>query len=254
MNKTWWRYGLIGAGLYLAFLVLTVPASRVYPMLQAKLGTLSLQDIHGTLWRGTASSARVAGQRLDSLSWDVQLLPLLLLRAQAELDFRNDAGPGHLVATRGLTGAVYFDDIKAGLSADTLTALLNIPGVKVGGQFDLDVSELSIDGHYLSFASGQMNWRQAAMMQPWQLNLGDLQGTLETTKAGIQLTITDKGGALQANSVLVLKPDGEYQFTGTFASRDPRQPELERVLRFLGQPGPDGRILIAKTGRVPPVR
>jgi hypothetical protein len=254
MKKFVVRYAMAGLAAYVLFLVLAIPAARVYPLLKDRLSPMALYDVHGTVWHGGAASAVIAGQRVDGLSWDMHVLPLLLGRMEIAVAFYNDVGPGRLTAGRSMTGRFYFSDIDARLSAGTLTALLNIPGVKVGGDFNITLSKLVLDRQYFSEAQGTLEWRDATLVTPWQLNFGALQALVDTTDEGIQLTLTDRGGPLQANGVFTARPDGHYQLTGAFVSRDPRQPDLDRVLKFLGNPGPDGRIMVTQTGVMPPVR
>ena len=82
------------------------------------------------------------------------------------------------------------------------------------------------------------------------LALGDFHIQMETLQSGVKATLSDSGGALRAQGVAMISPDGNYQFSGKFSARDPGQANLQQYLRMLGPMGPDGRVSVTSNGRI----
>lgn len=248
------RYAVLAVVLYTLFLAITLPAPRAYQLFKGQMGSIALYGVGGTVMRGHAAQLTARHVQLSQVSWQLHPWALLLGRVEARVDFQNDAVPGHAVIGRSLGGKVYFKDVAARLPASLLDQVINIPGVKWDGKLDVQLSGLSIEKGYIAEADGTLLWNKAAMVTPWPLALGAFLTTLESTEEGVKVTLADKGGAVQAEGLFLLKSDGKYQFTANFSSRDTKQPNIAQALKFLGNPGADGRVKVSTTGNFPPLQ
>ena len=77
---------------------------------------------------------------------------------------------------------------------------------------------------------------------------GSFEINFETTADGIKGVLKDTDGPLQANGILMLKPDGSYQFTASFTPRDATRNDIKQAL--LGNPSPAGKITISRSGKL----
>ena len=248
------RYGVFTAAIYLIFVVAMLPAQNAWGFLQPRLpGDVKLYGVDGTLWSGAAASAVINRQEYRQLRWDFEPLALLAGRIQYALAFNNGASKANAVIGRSLTGNLLFQDVTARLTAVELNTYLKLPAVRLNGAFDIDLQRLRIVDGRIVAADGTLAWKQAGLQSPRSVVLGDLGVTLETVDDGIKGTVLDHGGALQANGILMLSPDGEYKFTGMFASRDSADTGLVQALRMMGKTGPDGKVNVSFSGKIPPL-
>lgn len=243
------RYLLLGVTLYVVFMLLMVPAAWLYNHgLQSRLGGVALYGIQGTVWQGRAAVLRSGGMQLENVHWHLHPWSLLWGRGEAALAFDYQTAPGRLVAARSLSGDWYARDVDVELPAGQLAPMLRMPGAELGGRLLLHLNTLTVKQGKVTAAEGSLLWEKAALRQPLAVELGSFAITLQTTGQGVSGVLIDRGGAVQAQGLLKLQPDGQYQITATFAARDPK---LGQGLRLFGTPGPDGRVNYSTTGRLP---
>lgn len=238
--------------MYGVFLVGTLPAPWIYEhWLQTRLGGWSLYGVKGTIWEGHASLVKSGNIQVENLQWDLHPWALLWGRAEAALRFDYQSAPGEMVVGRNLAGNWYFNDVGMDLPAQQLEPLLRVPGAELGGKLAVRLSSLTMKQGRVTAVSGSVAWEKAALRKPLVAELGTFETTLATTAEGVGGTLIDRGGPVQAQGIFKLQADGQYQFTATFASRDPRQSLITQGLSFFGTPSPDGRVKYSATGVIP---
>lgn len=250
MKKGWLRYVALGIVAYLVFLAATLPANQAYGLLAPRLAPVALYGVEGTVWSGRAATVMVRGVRLESVAWNLELLPLLRGRIQARLTFRMGGETGSVHVGRMLSGALYLGELNTRLPMTQIAPLLPLRPLSVGGILDVKLRELTLGAKGIEKVLGTVDWREGAVLAPQQVTLGDFSVTFAETKQGVEARIRDSGnGPLEANGTLRLGQDGSYEFTGALAPRDSASPELSQALRFIGRPGPDGKIPVSYAGR-----
>ena len=244
----------VGLVLYAVALVATLPAGWVYHWAKERAsGAVELSDVSGTLWQGRARSARVGDLQVEKLRWDVRAWALALGRVSTGLEFMYQGQPGRMISSRHLGGKWTMADVDLLLPARSLQGLLRLPGTELSGLVDVKLESLALDQGRIAAAQGAVTWDKAAVVKPVPVLLGGFGLTLDTVESEISGAMKDTGGAVQADGLLKLKPDGTYEFTATFVSRDPRQPVIMQGLQLFGQPGPDGRVKVNTKGALPPL-
>ena len=248
------KYVLLGVVMYAIFLAGTLPAPWLYSHgLQSRLGGWALYGVQGTVWAGRATLVKSGNLQLEDLHWGVRPLSLLRGRMEVALRFKYAAAPGALVLSRTFTGTWHADDVDLELPAAQLTPLLRLPGAELGGKVAVHLSALTVKQGRVTAVAGNVAWEKAALRKPVAVELGTFAIDLKTTAEGVGGTLLDRGGAVQAQGILKLNGEGQYQLTATFASRDPRQPLISQGLQLFGTPGPDGRVKYSATGIIPPL-
>jgi hypothetical protein len=252
--KTTLRYVLLGVVLYALFMLMTVPAAWLYGHgLRSRLGGMTMYGVQGTLWSGQAAALRSGAVQLEDVRWALHPWALLWGRGEAALDFHYQDAPGKMVAARSLSGDWYMHDVDLELPAAQLMPMLRMPGAELGGRLLLHLDFLTVKHGRVTAAEGTLNWEKASLRRPVAVELGSFVVTLKTTADGVNGVLIDHGGAVQAQGVFKLQPDGRYQLTATFAARNPQQSPVGQGLRLFGAPGPDGRVRYSTAGRLPPL-
>ncbi|HHM04728.1 MAG TPA: type II secretion system protein N [Gammaproteobacteria bacterium] len=245
------RYALVGVLLYALFLVLTVPAARVYPALQDSLQGVALYDLDGTLWRGRAAVVQSGRFRFDDVRWSVSTAALPGGRLEADLRFKFGGDSQRATVGRTLGGILYARDTVLRIPAAALESLIDFPGARLGGRLDVDLKGFEMRAGRPRSARGVLRWRNAALRAPVAVELGGFKADISTEGENIRALIADTGGPLQAEGLLTLSTAGEYRFTGYFRVRDAKQTALVQGLQFLGEKEADGRIKVALSGKLP---
>lgn len=244
-----WRLVLFGVLAYVAFLVLSFPADRVYQFWKADAGKqqpIALSQISGSIWSGQAGQALINGQRLEGLSWTLQ--PWALGAGKVALSWgaklADGFGEGQLAA--GLQGELEMGHLKARLPLSEISVRA-LQALQPKGTLNLNLKHVAWTGQTLSSAEGRLVWNGAGINILQDLEFGDLVLTLENTPDGVKGVLSDGGGPLQAEGVLTLSADGKYTFSGSFAARGGDQ-ALTNALRTLGRPGADGKVKVSQSG------
>lgn len=248
------RYGLYAVLIYGAFLLATLPADRVLAQFRDRLpGDVRFHDVSGSAWSGAAASLVVNGRELRRPEWRLQPTALLAGRLQYAMAFDNGASRAAGVVGRGIGGRLVVRDVNATLVAAEFAPLFNAQALGLNGVVDVSLGRLEIRDGSIASADGTLLWKQAGAQSPRPVQLGDINAVFETTGEGVTGTITDQGGPLQINAALLLAPDGGYRVTGTLAPRNPGDATFAQALRMLGNPGPDGKINLSFSGKLPPL-
>ncbi len=248
-----WKLALIGVLLFVVFLVVTLPANTAYALMKTKFApqaALTLSNVQGTVWSGRAGPALIGGQRLDSLTWDVNSWALLIGRVQANIEFRNGDSFGSAKIARGFTGKVYARDIEARIDLQRMKLLAQVLPLGMQGALLLHLSAFDLDRKSIVNAAGTLAWDNAVITVPARVDFGNLRIVFGSEDDNVKATLSDGGGPLQADGILTIARDGNYKFTGTFAVRDSSQPMLAQGLQFLGRPGPDGKVASSNAGHL----
>ena len=252
------RYLILGLLVYVVFLVLSIPADRVYNYWKSSEHAnrgFALAGISGSVWSGHADVAVMQGNRFESVEWTFR--PWSLLVGEVGLNWRFQSPDsekthekvfGHGVTSLGLGGSINFSSLEAQIPVSMMASLAKMKALQPSGSLSLNLQEVDWDGESLVNATGKIVWRQAGVNLLQQISFGDLTLNLDTRNDEINGLLADSGGPLSVEGLITLKEDGNYQFNGVFASRGDKG--LENALRSLGPVGPNGKVKINYSGNL----
>ncbi len=244
----------LGLGAFLAFLVSLFPAETALRWFAPN--NLRANDISGTIWSGSAQFVSIDTFAMRDLRWEIDALPLLLMRlggaAQARLQ------NGFADTQFSISGeSVELRNLQLSTSVATLSAVLPVSGAS--GAVSTQFSELDLER-----VVAQINGQAAEIMWPVSANgtirISDLLvepyaglgnqliplGSYEldfadTAEESIQAQIRDLGGPLEFDGTLELSPSREYLLEGRIRTRADAPQSLAQGLNFMtGEPGADG--------------
>ncbi len=243
-----------GAGAFALALVATLPASQALPraatLLQARGIAVSASGIDGTVWSGRLAEARVAGLSLGASEWS--LSPWRLLLGEAGVDFRTRPAGGALSGRARLgTDHVALSGMEGDLPAGVLLQGVSLPlPVEVDGKVTLRIEQLDWRAGQFEAAAGTLLWRQAAIVSPTPVRLGDLRVALAPGPNGTLIgKLSDGGGPLGIAGDLTLGK-GSYRLDATLTARADAEPALAQSLPLLGRPDGKGGYRVTWAGRI----
>jgi general secretion pathway protein N len=234
----------LGAGVYLAATLAAWPAGTAYRWF-APAG-IEAAGISGTVWRGSAAVASIAGLGLYDVEWAIR--PLSLLTGSLAIDVRARQPDGFIdAAVRAGLGTVRITDLRGTTSLRSLSRV--IPLGDVTGLLSLQLDSLEIEDGWPRSAVGQIRLAQleTPLLMPGGpsglIPLGNFVVSLEETGSGeVAGQFTDQGGPLEVSGRFRLSEDHSYELSGLIRARDSAAPEIVQGLQFVtGAPDESGR-------------
>lgn len=247
------KYVLVGFIAWLVFLVATLPASLAYGKLVAGTPaqrTLSLNGIQGTLWSGSAASARIGGIAVGRLEWDMRVLPLLTGRVGARVSMQGNGLRADGDVALGFGGEMQLSDVVARVPAQSLMPLFYGYPVSLAGEFSANLEQLTVQQGQSFVAQGRVAWQGAGVSAPQALEFGDLLLSLEPQDAGSKGVLADKGGPMQIEGLINIAANGQYDLDARLAARE-EQGNLKAALGMLGRPDAQGKVNFKRRGKLP---
>lgn len=246
------RLIILGLVCYVIFLFVTLPASfltkYILPSVQAAR-TVKLQSVHGSIWNGHASNARVGSFNLGKLDWKLSGWGLLTGDVDLKLNVRNEEtrGSGHV--SLGFGGATSANDVEVAFPAEILQPLIYGFPISISGDIRGTIEELVFVQNQTMNAGGRVVWQSAALRAPQNIELGDFLIVLTPHNTGTKIKITDENqGPVQAEINIKLDGKGKYNMNGWLKARDQNQQHITEALRIMGKSDSTGRYWVSYNG------
>jgi general secretion pathway protein N len=205
-----WRLVALGVGAYLLVLVATFPAARVSRMLLDQDADLSLNGVSGSVFSGKAAQLVYQGLDIGPVHWQFRPFALLLGRVDYRIELTSPANHGHLIVGKTLTGRTNVHDIDMELLPDRLVNHYSPVTVDTSGTVHLVFETFNPGADYSGEVSGQLEWRDAAILEPMNLVLGQLALDAVTEDGELVGRVTN-GGELGASGELALSAAYVYR-------------------------------------------
>jgi hypothetical protein len=243
------RYLALGAGAYLLFLLLALPARHAAGLLERQVSGLSLRQLDGSVFSGQAGRAVLGGQELGTIRWSFRPAALLLLRIEyrVHVDGPLYDGSGNLALAFGAD--LQARDIRGELQAAVLARYLFPDTVEAAGKVDVMLQSLEVAGGFPSVLSGSLQWTDAAMREPVTLVLGTVDMVLAGVDDGIAGKITNSGGDVAVSGGLSLLRDGVYELQLEVKPGPQTDPVVVDALGAIGEARSGGVYLVTDKGR-----
>ncbi len=251
-KKTLGYIGL-GIGSFVLFLVYQFPAAYGWQWVPANMKrNIYIQNIEGSIWSGKASNLDIAGESIDTLHWQLNLLPLLT--GTLSLDIQGKSAAGSLQARVDLGSATQIDasDITGKLHAEAFNGIivksLPIP-IMLRGEIRPEIESLHyVKGKELNI-DGTIHWQQASLEGVQSLPLGEVKITSASKNTGSTIRLENSKGVLDIDGNLQLNGDGSYNLQFGLLNSSNR-PDIDTILRMVGKADATGRYVIRKNGKL----
>lgn len=237
----------LAIGLLVAYFVYLVLSSAPAPLaswaVMKAVPTLSLSGVTGSVWTGRAAGASVMIENvplsLGSLSWRLQPLKLLLLKACVVV--KSDKLNGDFC--RGLTGASTLQAVQLELPASLANGFVRESGAVVDGNISLAVEQASLTrGLDVSSLKGNLGWRGAKVsVNGMAFALGDYGADLSADgSGGLKALVTDLSGPIKVNLEALLKLGQPPKLNGDINPSEQAPAAIRDALGLVGTPTDNG--------------
>jgi general secretion pathway protein N len=245
--KRIWPLAVLGVLAYIAFALITLPASVVVGRL-APYG-IKAAGVTGTAWNGSAQVVQVGPTNVGALSWDLHMLPLLTLRAVADVKVQRSDGFAQGTISAGRE-RIELENMSAALPISALP-----PQVAPGGwagSLNAKFAQLVVENGWPTNATGTIEVVDLTGPARKPVNIGSyqLKFPAEASTPGVLTgALNDTGGPVQITGTIQLKAaDRSYVLDGMVATKPDAPADFARTLEFLGPPDAQGRRQLSVAG------
>lgn len=257
-RRRYFRYGLFAAFSYLFFLIVTFPANIALsfvtdnPQLKKNL---QLSGVTGTVWSGSADSVQFQGVNFGKLTWDLEILPILLGDISSYINFKNVSASGVGISGSGtiavsLGGEIAISDFSAAFSVDDLAPFMYGMPARFSGNVRSHIEKMTLlQGQRINIKSRTVI-SNAALVSPQKIDYGNILLKSTPKSTGSRFELTDQGGPLILNGSINLKGNGVYTLNFGLGARDTASKDLSNGLRFLGQRDSTGKYRYKMNGKL----
>lgn len=252
------RRGIASAGLVLAALLVAAlalfalaPAELAYRVAGHRLAPLTLDGVSGSVWRGRATQWVVQGIALGALEWQLERGPTVAGRAKGEVRAIGDQVSGTARFERVDDGWL-LSEVQGRFPAPLLAPALDIPGLALLGNIELDLDTVRITEGQLATAAGTITWRGLGVRGIAALMLPGVEMRIQTTgERSLEAQVRDLGGPLAVDGRVNLA-EGAFTAEVDLVPRE-NEPRLEEILKYVGERRPDGGSHLRIEGTLKPV-
>lgn len=225
---------LLAAATLSAFLVGAVVWFPAALALRALPAPYTCLDPTGSLWRGACGDLRMGGASIGAMSWTLRALPLLRVRASADVSWVRSGSrfDGHVEAT---PSAIEVRDLRGEADLSTLRALPFWPPALLQawspgeGRLRFDLKRVALQGQRPTHLEGRVDVDGLVLLGPERWLLGDYRIDWRAGPSPVGRLI-DRGGPLALEATIapavmsdgaVAPPGGAWRLDGKVRARDP---------------------------------
>lgn len=218
-------------------LIVSFPARVAYHWFAPP--TVAMTGISGSVWRGAASQASVAGLYLGELRW--RMRPLALLRGRASFDIAANPAGGVLDgnAAIGFGGNLFLAHTRASLPLDAFAGLFGVPGLR--GTATADIVQLELSDGFPASGEGSAEVRGLVLPMVSRQSIGGYRVEFLTQEDGVVASVEDTNGLVDIAGRVFFRRDRSYEFLGQLAPKPDTPAAISDQMRFLGSPNARGQ-------------
>jgi len=229
---------LLAVAAYLAFLAATMPARWALARFQPP-PEVSLSDVQGTVWNGSAALALQAGTPIANVRWHFLASRLASARIAYAIDAAGAALQAHGEVARGI-GAVEARGVTARGDAAGVSALVPLAAAwRPQGEFLLDAPALAWDGRAVR-GTARAEWREASLAISDVRPLGSYRVEVRADGGPARIEVSTLEGPLRIAGHGTFAPPGALAFSGEARAQGNAAAALEPLLDLLGPRRADG--------------
>lgn len=229
-------------------LIYKLPAKFIYQQLPRSLHSdIQLNNISGSIWSGHIASITTAQLTLENFHW--QLSAPALLFGDLDVQWRLDDPAVTLQGELSLSGEqLRLTKVKGHIDLVELGARLPPQTILLGGQIDLEISQVEFEAAQLLNVGGHIVWNPARLLSPRNIELGAFKATLSSHSGQLQAELSDSDGAVILKGNVSLSQQGAYHYVLAIGVRDTSVPGLLDGFNQLGRPDKNGLVWLRGQG------
>ena len=243
------HYLITGVVIYLASLIYMTPAQLIVNQLTRDDKNIALSDINGTLWNGSAKSARFQKHQLDEITWSFSAWRLFTAEISFNINALYKKKPITTVIGTSLSDTIKVHDLTAAIDAYVFGQLIDLPVGELDGDIEISIQQASWSQNSVPSIRGTATWKRSAIIIAEKAELGELIIDLdEDDDSPIVATIKNTPVDLAINGNAIVSDEGDYELNITLKPTTNASVNLRNSLKMVAKPQPDGSYKILNKG------
>lgn len=234
---------------YLALLITTMPANTVSSIINDN-SPVKIRGVSGTIWHGKAFSVDINNSiQLQSTEWSFTVWKLLL--GQLAIDIETQYLDNNINSEIGTSflGRYFINDLSATILAKDLAQLAEIPLAQLSGLISLNITQAQWKQGELPIATGEINWKDAAVTITDTASLGNVSILLnESEQQLLNADISNQGGDIKISGNAELVPETDYALNITLTPTATAKNNIKQSLGLFAQKQSNGDYVLKKSG------
>lgn len=234
---------------YLALLITTMPANTVSSIINDN-SPVKIRGVSGTIWHGKAFSVDINNSiQLQSTEWSFTVWKLLL--GQLAIDIETQYLDNRINSEIGTSflGRYFINDLSATILAKDLAQLAEIPLAQLSGLISLNITHAQWKQGELPIATGEINWKDAAVTIADTASLGNVSILLnESEQQLLNADISNQGGDIKISGNAELVPETDYALNITLTPTATAKNNIKQSLGLFAQKQGNGDYVLKKSG------
>ncbi len=236
---------------YLLFFIATIPAKTVTNLINNNT-SITIQGVSGSLWSGKAYAVSIDNTvQLENTEWSFNLWKLLI--GQIAADINTQYSGNSINAEHGLSfsGRYFVNKLTANIPAKDIAELANIPLAQLSGLFLVNIEHAQWKQGELPMATGQINWKDAAITISDTASLGNVLITLaESEQQLLSADINNQGGDIKITGTAELKPEADYVLNLKLSPTASASSNIKQSLSMFAKKQSNGDYVFAQSGQL----
>jgi len=246
------RAGFSAISFFLIIIVITIvyklPAKFIYNKLPPN-HAVQLTGISGSIWSGHIDAVSTQQLTFNNVDWTLSIWRLLFGEAEIQWQIQDSSIElqGELMLSRP---NIHFANISGHIDMLALAERLPPQDFLLGGQVDIDISEIGYKNTGWHSASGQIVWKSARILSPDDIEFGGFKADLSNKAGRLVAQVNDTGGAVQLSGNSSISPRGVYDYVVEVGIRDTSVPRLLDAFNYLEKHDENGLAKLRGNGRL----
>jgi len=240
--------GAVFIGIYLVFVIATVPASWVLSKVQLPKG-LVVENVTGSIWRSAIT--KISYQQRNQTPYSIvnvnislSALSFLSLNPSIDVTF-GDAlikGPEGSLTASGFTTSLSLENVNILLSANDVAQRLSLPmPVEAHNDISINIPSFVVGKPLCESLEGNLIWQKASVSAlDEKVMLGALKANLGCESGALALTI-DPNNDLGLSFTTYVRGNTNASGDGFLTPAEKFPEQLKGLLPFLGNKDNQGR-------------
>jgi general secretion pathway protein N len=233
-------------GLYLSFLLATLPANLIVSVINLP-NSITYSSVSGSVWSGQLKQFGVAGLNLGSVKWRLHPFNLLLGEIFADVSIANDNQYLKTNMTLSVAGEIELDNTRFFIDSAMLQPLIYGMPFSFSGSASGNFSYISFFKNNHVAINGQLSLNELIFISPQQQNLGDFVIDFTADKNGGTYAAvkdtTEHESPLNLSGEMKLAKNGELNLSAKLSVMD-KDSSLDNMIAFLGKKDSQGWVQI----------
>jgi len=225
-----------------------LPLSVAKPYIQKIVPNLTLENVNGTVWKGSSENVTFNDVNYGKANWTVKpLKSITTFSLQTEFNLTGNELKANGSAALTPTKSLKLTNTEFDMDASFTHRFQK--NAKLAGSFVGKLTKAELKEKKLPLLDGIVDWKNGAVNSPIKLDRGDYRAMLIPTSQGLDIKLSSSDAPIELNGDIKLNKDWMFE---TNVNAKGVEQGISAILNFAGKPQANGSTLIQQKGDLKP--